>query len=79
MRIVFFRQQIRLDAFTAERIAVLEALVRLLPSQHEATSELVDDVRRFFAETGVILEIKTDGNGLPIIVPLEEPFFKVQL
>ena len=60
----------------AERIAVLEALLRILPSQHEPTAELIHDVRRFFAETGVILDIKTDESGLPIIIPLEEPLLQ---
>ena len=60
----------------AERITVLEALLRLLPNQHVPTAELIHDVRRFFAETGVILDIKTDESGLPIIIPLEEPLLQ---
>jgi hypothetical protein len=60
----------------SERIAVLEAILRLLPNLHEPTAELIHDVRRFFAETGVILDIKTDESGLPIIIPLEEPLLQ---
>lgn len=63
----------------AERIAVLEALLRILPTQREPTAELIHDIRRFFAETGVILDIKTDESGLPIIIPLEEPLLQTAI
>lgn len=70
------RKATQYATIVAERVAVLEALLRILPSQHQPTAELIHDVRRFFAETGVILDIKTDERGLPIIIPLEEPLLQ---
>ena len=50
-----------------------------LPTQREPTVELIDDIRRFFVETGVTLDIKTDEGGLPIIIPIEEPLLQTAI
>jgi hypothetical protein len=70
------RKTVHYTTIVAERIAVLEALLRILPNQNQATAELIHDVRRFFAETRVILDIKADEGRLPLIVPLEEPLLQ---
>ena len=70
------RQATHYAAIVTERIAVLEALLRLLPKEHEPTAELTHDIQRFFAETGVNLDTKSDNRGLPAIIPLEKPLLR---
>jgi len=59
-----------------ERIGVLEAVLRLLPSA--STLPLIRDIRRIFAEADLILDIRTD-NGIPQIVPIEEPLLQHEI
>jgi hypothetical protein len=62
-----------------ERIGVLEALLRILPTQTPWHAVLIQDVQRFFAESQVMLIIKTDDGLPPRIVPLDEPLLQTEV
>jgi hypothetical protein len=51
-----------------ERIGVLEALLRILPTQTPWHAALIQDILRFFAESQVMLTIQTDDGFPPRIV-----------
>ncbi len=60
-----------------ERIGVLESLLRILPNQSSANVlQLKRDIRRFFAEAEIMLDIKGDP---PLIVPMEEPLLQKEV
>jgi hypothetical protein len=62
-----------------ERIGVLEALLRILPTQTPWHAALIQDILRFFAESQVMLTINT-GDGFPSrIVPLDEPLLQKEV
>jgi hypothetical protein len=66
--------QLHYHHIVRERISVLEALLRIMPpDKPETTSQLIRDIKRFFAEAGIMLDIK--GNP-PLIVPMEEPLLQ---
>lgn len=57
-----------------ERISVLEALFSILPKEKSETVSLLKrDIKRFFAEAGIMLDIKEDP---PLIVPMEAPLLQ---
>ena len=55
-----------------QRISVLEVLLRILP-QSNWVNDLLVDIRRFFTESEISLEIK---GVPPLIVPMEEPLLQ---
>lgn len=60
-----------------ERMGVLESLLRILPNQSSACAlQLKRDIRRFFAEAEIMLDIKGDP---PLIVPMEEPLLQKEV
>jgi hypothetical protein len=62
-----------------ERIGVLEALLRILPTQTSWHAALIQDILRFFAASQVMLTIQTD-DGFPLrIVPLDEPLLQTEV
>ncbi len=61
-----------------ERVGVLEALLRILP-ENPAASELRRDIRRFFAESGIMLDIRGIPPLPPLIVPMEEPLLQKEV
>jgi hypothetical protein len=62
-----------------ERIGVLEALLNILPTQTSWHAALIQDILRFFAESQVMLTIKTGDGFPPRIVPLDEPLLQVEV
>lgn len=62
----------------AERLEVLQSIVVLLQQdkKHEALKSLVRDVRRFAAESCILLDIKGDP---PTLVPIEEPLLQTEV
>ncbi|MBX3319811.1 MAG: hypothetical protein KF890_08010 [Nitrospira sp.] len=63
----------------AERLEVLEAIFVILPQQGRkpsALKELVRDVRRFSADSGVLVDVKGDP---PILIPLEESLLQKEV
>lgn len=62
-----------------ERIGVLEALLRILPTQTPWHAVLIQDILRFFAASQVMLTIKTDAGFPPRIVPLDEPLLQTEV
>ncbi len=62
----------------AERLEVLQSLLHILCQQqnHDALRLLVRDIRRFAADSGVLLDIK--GNP-PTVVPIEEPLLQKEV
>lgn len=62
-----------------QRIGVLEALLRILPAQTPWHAGLIQDILRFFAESQVMLTIKTDDGFPPRIVPLDEPLLQTEV
>lgn len=67
-----------LNLLISERLEVLQSILILLTHyQHNnALPGLVRDIRRFAADSGVLLDIK--GNP-PTIVPIEEPFLQKEV
>ncbi len=66
-------RQSKYQAKYFERIGVLEALLRILPSGNPNTKPLIGDTRKYFAVAGIMLDIKGDP---PLIVPMEEPLLQ---
>ena len=62
-----------------ERIGVLEALLRILPTQTPWHAALIQDILRFFAESQVMLTINTGDGFPPRIVPLDEPLLQKEV
>ena len=62
----------------AERLEVLQCIVILLQQdkKHEVLKSLVRDVRRFAAESGILLDIRGDP---PTLVPIEEPLLQTEV
>ena len=58
-----------------ERLEVLQCLLGLLPKNNSFTQLLIRDLRRFFAESGVMLDIIVTDQ-VPIIRPMEEPLLQ---
>lgn len=58
-----------------ERLAVLEVLLRILPSESSWKASLMQDIRRFFAESQIMLDVRNE-NELPKILPLDEPLLQ---
>jgi hypothetical protein len=69
------RQKKHWDQKLSERLEVLQALLTLLSQQteQEALNLLQRDIRRFAADSGVLLDI--EGNP-PTLVPREEPLLQ---
>jgi hypothetical protein len=60
----------------SERVSVLEDLLRLLPANSPAYLDFINDIRRYFAEAGVSLDIDKDTKT---IIPLEEPLLQKEV
>lgn len=62
----------------AERLEVLQSVFILLQrdKMHDPLASLVRDVRRFAADSGVLLNVKGDP---PALVPLEEPLLQKEV
>lgn len=60
------------------RLEVLQSLLVLLPihQKHNALPAVVRDIRRFAADTGVLLNVKGDP---PTLLPLEEPLLQKEV
>ncbi len=58
-----------------ERLGVLEVLQRILP-ENPAKGALISDIRRFFAEAHMPLDLRGDP---PLILPLDEPLLQEQV
>ncbi|HHT9138358.1 MAG TPA: hypothetical protein ACFYEK_14085 [Candidatus Wunengus sp. YC60] len=56
-----------------ERLGVLEVLLQELPKNSDKFLDLVQDTRRYFAESNIMLEIETDSFKIRI---LEEPLLQ---
>lgn len=55
-----------------DRLGVIEILLRILP-QSDLIDNLKRDIRRFFAEAKIMLDVK---GSPPFIVPMEEPLLQ---
>jgi hypothetical protein len=73
------REQRKLQHYLArvkERISVLESLLQLLPQDADWYSSLVRDIRRFFAESAISLDVKIEDGFPARIVPIDEPLLQ---
>lgn len=62
-----------------ERLGVLEVLLRVLPGETGWKAVLIQDIQRFFAESKLMLDIRTAEASPPRIVPLDEPLLQKQV
>jgi hypothetical protein len=62
-----------------ERLTVLESLLQLLPKPTDWYELLLRDIRRFFAESEIRLNIQVDGAVTPLIIPLDEPLLQAEV
>ncbi len=62
-----------------ERLGALAALLRILPSESSWKALLIQDIRRFFAESNIMLDIDTQNSPTPQIIPLEEPLLQQEV
>lgn len=60
----------------AERMTTLEALFRILPDQPASLESLATDMKRFFAEAKLPLDLR---GSPPLIVPLDEPLMQAEV
>jgi hypothetical protein len=72
-------EQTHYASLAIERIGVLEALLRILPTQTVWHAALIQDVLRFLAASDVMLTVKTDDGLPPRIVPLDEPLLQTEV
>jgi len=72
------RQEAHWRVVVAERLEVLQSILVLLPQhqRHNAMKSLVRDIRRFAAESGVLLDLRGDP---PTVVPIEEPLLQKEV
>ncbi|MEP6934904.1 MAG: hypothetical protein ABI988_13350 [Nitrospirota bacterium] len=72
------RQEAHWRVVVAERLEVLQSIFVLLPQAQEkdALNSLVRDVRRFAAESNVLLDLR--GNP-PTVIPIEEPLLQQEV
>ncbi len=61
-----------------ERLSVLECFLRIIPKDTAWFHELIRDIKRFFAEAEIMLDINTTGQ-YPVILPMEEPLLQKEV
>lgn len=59
-----------------QRLGVLEILIRMLPKGTSAFDDFIQDLRRYFAEAEIMLDIDTDTC---LINPVEEQFLQTEI
>jgi hypothetical protein len=59
-----------------QRLGVLEVLIRMLPKGISASDEFMQDLRSFFAEAEIMLDIDADTRS---INPIEEPLLQREI
>jgi len=59
-----------------ERISVLESILHILPNESDWYGSLIRDIRRFFVESEIMLNIHIDEGRPSQIVPLDEPLLQ---
>jgi len=62
-----------------ERIGVLESLLCILPKQTPWHSALIQDIRRFLAESAIMLDVRTDQGTPARIIPMDEPLLQSEV
>jgi hypothetical protein len=70
------REARHFQALALERLGVVEALLRILPSRSAALPHLIRDIRRLFVEAGIMLDLR---DTPPLIVPLEDAVLQTEV
>jgi hypothetical protein len=70
------REALHFNALVLERLGVVEALLRLLPSGSRALQDLIRDIRRLFVEAGIALDLR---DTPPFIVPQEDAVLQTEV
>jgi len=59
-----------------ERLGILEAMLKILPKEPSGFSDFVQDIRSYFAEAGIMLDISQNNYDLEL---LEEPLLQKEV
>lgn len=70
------REQVYYRPLFIQRLGVLEILLRILPKNSEWFTDFVADIRKYLAESGVMLDINTSNYNIEL---LEEPLLQKEV
>lgn len=66
------------NQLVVERLSVLECFLRIIPKDTAWFHDLIRDIKRFFAEAEIMLDINTTSQ-YPVILPMEEPLLQKEV
>lgn len=66
------------NELVVERLSVLECFLHIIPKDTAWFHDLIRDIKRFFAEAEIMLDINTIGQ-YPVILPMEEPLLQKEV
>lgn len=66
----------RFRKLVSERLGVLEAICQILPDSNGRKAMLIRDIRRYFAEAGIMMDMTGDP---PLIVPIDEALLQREI